>query len=95
MRIYTRLDQTPCDPTLQYLKPQKVDFEPRYKKKGRSKATKLEQRKQGVQYEHKQKQIREFAHRTEQESKKQKAEKTADKGDTPYNVFERFKKKST
>ena len=38
---------------LQWVKPQKVDFTPRYKKKGGSKAGKREQRKQGVVLEQK------------------------------------------
>ena len=92
MLVYSSLCYL-CPVDFQFLKPQKVEFEPRYKKKGKSKATKLEQRKQGVQYEHKQKQIREFAHRKEQEAKKA-SKKKAQKDAGPYNVFDRFKKKA-
>ena len=76
---------------LQFVKPQKVDFEPRYKKKGRSKTGKKEQRKQGVKMDRKRQQIRQdmrekqkSARSTEQDSNRR--QKTTD-------VLDRFKKK--
>ena len=45
---------------LQYLKPQKVDFEPRNRKKGAGKTGRLERRKKGVREERKRDEVRDF-----------------------------------
>ena len=44
----------------QYLKPETVDFEPKYKKKGRSKAGNIEKRKQQVREDALTKQVKDF-----------------------------------
>lgn len=54
-----------------FLKPDKLDFTPRYKMKGKSKAGKLENRKKGVQEENIREKVREIV-RTKQAEAKQK-----------------------
>jgi hypothetical protein len=51
------------------LRPKKIEYEPRYKMKGKSKTGKKEQRKRGVQEEHKRETIREIMDLKEKEKK--------------------------
>lgn len=69
------------------MKPKKIEFEPRYKMKGRSKTGKKEQRKRGVQEVHKRKTIKEIMELKEKEKQKHK------KSFVSKNVLDRFKKK--
>ena len=75
---------------LQWVKPQDIDFDPKYKKKGRSKTGKIEKRKQGVKFEHKRQQIKEIAKKAQSDS--QQKNQAAGK---PYNVFDRFKESAS
>ena len=72
---------------LLYIKPKKVEFEPKYKKKGKSKTGRHEARKQGVKHERKIEEIKQKKKLQKQMlgGKKTKEEKT-------YNVFARFTK---
>ena len=74
----------------QWVKPQTIDFDPRYKKKGKSKTGKIEKRKQGVKFEHKRDQVKEMAQKAQATAREQKTEKLK-----PYNVFDRFKKSAS
>lgn len=93
---------SPC--RCQWVKPQKIDFTPRYKKKGGSKAGKREQRKQGVVLEQKlrtarqqaasrQKQARGAQQDKDRHSHSGAAAAAADAEPTKH-VLDRFKKKS-
>ena len=70
-------------------KPDEIEFTPRHKKKGKSKAGKLEKRKQGVKFERLQGQVKEHRLKMKQSSEEQKSTLGA-----PFNVFDRFKKTS-
>ena len=72
----------------QWIKPQDIDFDPKYKKKGRSKTGKIEKRKQGVRFEHRREQIKELNEKKEEAAEGQKQGKKT----KPYSVFDRFKK---
>ena len=68
-----------------------IEFEPRYKKKGKSKAGNLEKRKKGVKFERKMKQVKEYLKEKEKEKSKEKREQKP----RTYSVFDRFKKKNS
>ena len=69
-----------------------IDFEPKYKKKGRSKAGRVEKRKQGVKYESKRDIIKKTVTKTQKEAAVRNKEKqSAGKG----NVLDRFKRDTT
>ena len=70
-------------------KPDEIEFTPRHKKKGKSKAGKLEKRKQGVKFERLQGQVKK--HRLKM---KQSSEEQENKLSAPFNLFDRFKKTS-
>ena len=70
-----------------YLKPDKLDFTPKHKMKGRSKTGNLENRKKGVQEEHIREKVREIV-RTKQVEARDKQTK-GDKG----SALDRLKKK--
>ena len=71
----------------QFIKPKKLDYEPRYKMKGKSKGRKKEQRKKGVQEEHKRETIKEIMDLKEKEKEKH------DRPVQSANVLDRFKKR--
>lgn len=75
----------------QHVKPRKIEFEPKYKKKGRSKAGKKEKRKQGVRAEITRQEMREAV------KNKQELEKTLKISEKRFtkkpSVLDRFKKK--
>ncbi|RMZ94588.1 WD repeat-containing 46 [Brachionus plicatilis] len=76
-----------------FLKPKKIDFEPRLKMKGKSKTGKKEARKKAVKAANLKefvKEVKEYE-RIENEENKNKEKKEEN---TVYNVFDRFKKKS-
>ena len=68
-----------------------MEFEPKYKKKGRNKTGRLENRKKGVKYERKQAEIKEALKQKKKLLKEDGATKTKTEG---YSVFNRFKKSS-
>lgn len=74
-----------------YAEPMKMDYEPKYKKKGRSKGSKLIQRKKGVMEEHKRKHIKQSL----KEKQQQRQEIVNKNRNIPSgNVLDRFKKKT-
>jgi hypothetical protein len=78
---------------LQWIKPKKIDFEPRHRKKGRSKAGKHEKRKQGFIGEQKRDDIRRNVKQRQQQKRSDEqaiGRKTEGKG----SVLDRFKKKA-
>ena len=77
----------------QYLKPQKAEYEPKYKKKGRSKASKVEQRKQGVQVQHKRNFIRKSIQ--EKEKQAQTSQQIEKRGSSKTSVLDRFARKDS
>lgn len=79
-------------PLFQFLKPQKVDFVPKYKKKGRSKAGRVEKRKKGFQEFSKRAVVKELIAEKEKQIKERQSSKTS-KG--PGDVLDRFKKKTS
>lgn len=72
----------------QWLKPRTIDFEPKYKKKGKSKGEKLVQRKKGVIEERKRDQIKEIVR------EKEVAHNQRKKQNKEYDIFSRFAAKS-
>lgn len=79
--------------TLQWIKPKKIEFEPRHKKKGRSKAGKHEKRKQGVVGERKRDDIRRSVKQRQKQS--QSDEQNTGRGIVKAtSVLDRFKKKT-
>ena len=78
-----------CVVLFQFMKPKKLDYTPRYKMKGKSKGRKQEQRKKGVQEEHKRQEIKDILDLKQKEKKKQKHKDSVKSG----NVLDRFKKK--
>ncbi|XP_013394449.1 WD repeat-containing protein 46-like isoform X2 [Lingula anatina] len=77
---------------LLFLKPQKIDFEPKYKMKGKSKGKKHIQRKKGVMEQEKKETIRKIV-QLRQEDKREKL-KNDKRYFGPKSVLDRFKKKS-
>ena len=76
---------------MQMYKPDEIDFTPRHKKKGKSKAGKVEKRKQGVRFERTREQVKE--HRMQLATQEEQAENEEEtKSDRPKSVFDRFKK---
>ncbi len=71
---------------LLYLKPEKIDFKPKHKKKGRSKSGKLEKRKKGVLEERKKGRRDEINKAKEEFFPKKKKEEEK-------SVLDRFKRK--
>jgi U3 small nucleolar RNA-associated protein 7 len=81
---------------LMWIKPQKVDFEPRHRKKGRSKAGKHEKRRQGVIEERKRDDIRRSVIARQKESRATEQKAVRQRPDeTTRGVLERFKKKKS
>ena len=70
-------------------KPDEIQFTPRHKMKGRSKAGNLEKRKQGVKFQRLQEQVKEHRLNMNKSMEKQESKISA-----PFNVFNRFKKTS-
>ncbi|XP_063422030.1 WD repeat-containing protein 46-like [Mytilus trossulus] len=70
-----------------FLKPKKIEYEPSYKMKGRSKGLKKEQRKKGVIEERKRDDIKEIMDLKQKEREKNKTSVSSN------NVLDRFKKK--
>jgi len=89
--IYVSLHSYLPRNTFQYVKPPKFDFEPKYKKKGKSKAGKIEQRKQAVRDQHK----RTFIKDVKQIQQLAAEEETQEKAAVEYDVLGRFSKKSS
>jgi len=58
-----------------FLKPDKIDFTPRYKMKGKSKAGRLEKRKKGVQEEHIKEKVRKIVRTKQVEAREKKKKK--------------------
>ncbi|XP_064649385.1 WD repeat-containing protein 46-like [Lineus longissimus] len=75
---------------LLYLKPKKVDFEPRYKKKGKSKAGRVENRKRGVQFEKKKEHIKQVM---KEKQKMKSGGKREQRPNVTTSALDRFKKK--
>ena len=75
----------------QFTKPQKIDFEPKYKKKGRSKAGNIEKRKQKVHLDENRGLIRESIQHKEQEER-EKVQERGRKGGQG-GVLDRFRAK--
>ena len=73
---------------LQFLKPQNVDFTPRHKKKGRSKAGRIEKRKQLVHDNTRKQQIKDFRMKQHSAASGEQGKKPSGK----YDIFNRFKK---
>ncbi|KAK2158080.1 hypothetical protein NP493_1821g00030 [Ridgeia piscesae] len=89
---------------LLYLKPQKVDFEPRNRKKGAGKTGRLERRKKGVREERKRDEVRDFVRKRQLRTEASESEDndsednnsgTDRKKPTSYDVFQRFQKSQT
>jgi len=78
------------------VKPRKIEFEPRHRKKGRSRAGKREQRRQGVIDERKRADIR---HSVQQRVRQQQQQQHADSSDSvasaTTSVLDRFHKKTS
>lgn len=73
-----------------FLKPKKIDFEPRLKMKGKSKTGRKEARKKSVKNAN----MKEFVKEVKQiEQQEQKNEASNNTNNKVYNVFDRFKKK--
>lgn len=72
---------------IKFIRPKALEYEPKYRMKGRSKGLKKEQRKKGVQEEHKRETIKEIINLKKDEQKKNA------KYSGPRNVLDRFKKK--
>ncbi|XP_022085313.1 WD repeat-containing protein 46-like [Acanthaster planci] len=68
-----------------------LKFEPRFKKKGRSTASKREQRKQGHKEEEKREKLRQESYKKQDEEKKRKEEKEAKKSLGYLTALDRFK----
>ena len=82
---------------LQYLKPQRVDFEPRNRKKGAGKTGRLERRKKGVREERTRDEVKDFVRNKKlRRGRTEGDEDTDGKGKTKeaarYDVFHRFQK---
>lgn len=77
---------------MKYLKPDKIDFTPRNKMKGSSSASKLVQRKKGVQEEHMRAAVRNIV-RTKQAEGKIKARNKNRQG-VQSSALDRFRKKN-
>ena len=78
---------------LQWIKPKKVDFEPRHRKKGRSKTGKHEKRKQGFIGEQKRSDIRHSIKQRQIQSRTNEQESNR-RTDAKTSVLDRFKKKA-
>ncbi|WAR30931.1 WDR46-like protein [Mya arenaria] len=74
---------------LKHLKPQKMEYEPRYKKKGRSKGQKLIQRKKGVVEEAQRDQIRESLNQRQTVDREREVTSARETG----HVLDRFRRK--
>ena len=70
-------------------KPDEIEFTPRHKQKGKSKAGKLEKRKQGVKFQRLQEQVKQHRLNMNKSSEEQESKPSAS-----FNVFNRFKKTS-
>jgi len=75
----------------QWVKPKKIDFEPRHRKKGRSRAGKREQRRQGVIAERKQTDIK---HSVQHRLKLKQQQLHVGKHAAAASVLDRFNKKT-
>ncbi|XP_041368413.1 WD repeat-containing protein 46-like isoform X2 [Gigantopelta aegis] len=78
---------------LLFMKPQKAEYEPKYKKKGRSKASKVEKRKQGVQVQHKRDFIRKSIQLKQKEAQLNKQNENS--GLAKTSVLDRFARKDS
>lgn len=75
------------------MKPQKIDFEPRLKMKGKSKTGRKEARKKAVKSANLKEFVKEFKEVERQEDESRTEENLVTKN-KPYSVFDRFQKKN-